>query len=201
MLKKDITFETVDGDTITRSFRFHISEPEFAELNWGSREGTLKELMDAAVNSEDVGAILRLFERVIKTAYGKRNDDGVTFDKTPELTRQFIQSDAYSVLFVELMADPDVAAKFMNDVMPKRMEQITEPVRPEPQDYKQKPPRIVESVPELKMPEPGTLQLPDPGAGSPFSTGPYAGLTGQQIERMTKDELQVYMEQPSLFRR
>ena len=200
MHKKEITFKTVDGDEITRTFRFHISEPEFAELNWGSREGTLKELMDAAVGSEDVGAILRLFEKVIKTAYGKRSEDGITFDKTPELTRQFIQSDAYSVLFIELMADPNVAADFMQKVMPERMEQITETARPEPQDYKQKA-RLIESVPAPKAPADGSLELPEAGPGDVFAAGPYQGLTVRQIESMSRDELQTYMEQPSLFRR
>ena len=54
-------------------------------------------------------------------SYGEKSLDGKRFIKNKELTEAFIQTEAYSELFVELASNADEAVKFINGIMPKNM--------------------------------------------------------------------------------
>lgn len=54
---------------------------------------------------------------ILLLAYGKKSLDGRKFEKSHEITADFVATQAYSDLYVELASDPDKAAEFMNGVM------------------------------------------------------------------------------------
>ena len=52
-------------------------------------------------------------------AYGKKSDDGRRFIKTPEISEEFAQTEAYSDLFMLLATNAEEAAKFVNGIVPQ----------------------------------------------------------------------------------
>ena len=52
-------------------------------------------------------------------SYGEKSADGKRFIKTPEIAEAFSQTEAYSVLFMELATNADSAAAFVNGIIPK----------------------------------------------------------------------------------
>ena len=58
-----------------------------------------------------------MFKKILLLAYGKKSLDGRKFEKSPEITADFVATQAYSDLYVELAIYPDKAAEFMNGVM------------------------------------------------------------------------------------
>ena len=66
-------------------------------------------------------------------AYGVKSDDGKRFIKNERLREEFASSEAYSVLFMEIVTDADAAAKFINAVIPAGLiEEAANTARQEP---------------------------------------------------------------------
>lgn len=120
MLKKPITYEDFNGEEVTEDFFFHLSKAELIKLEM-SQEGGLSDWLAKVVAAEDGKSIIEEFEKIILSAYGKRSEDGRRFIKNEELREEFKSSEAYSVLFVELVTDVEAAAAFVNGVIPRNL--------------------------------------------------------------------------------
>jgi hypothetical protein len=118
VLKKTITYEDFNGDTVTEDHFFHLSKAELVELEM-SHKGGLSESLGRIIEAEDNAALIKEFKNLILTSYGKRSDDGKRFIKTQELRDEFISTEAYSTLFMELVTDTDSAIGFVNGVIPQ----------------------------------------------------------------------------------
>ena len=117
MLKKTITFEDFNGKTITEDFYFHLSKSELVELEMSEKDG-LAETLKQIVVTNDGRRIIDAFKSIILAAYGIKSDDGRRFIKSEHLREEFAQTEAYSVLFIELATDAGAAAAFVNGVVP-----------------------------------------------------------------------------------
>lgn len=62
-----------------------------------------------------------LFKEIIHKSYGVKSPDGRRFMKSPEILEDFLQTEAYSELFVKLATDADEATAFVNGIVPKNM--------------------------------------------------------------------------------
>ena len=120
MLKKTITYEDFNGDTVSEDFFFHLSKAELVELEL-SHQGGLSEALQRIVDAEDGKSIVAEFKNIILGAYGKRSDDGKRFVKNQTLREEFESTEAYSTLFMELVTDADAAAEFINGIIPQGM--------------------------------------------------------------------------------
>lgn len=120
MLKKTITYEDFNGETVSEDFFFHLSKAELVELEL-SHEGGLSESLKRIVDAEDGKGIIAEFKNIILTAYGKRSDDGRRFVKNQQLREEFESTEAYSALFMELVTNTDAAIEFINGVIPAGM--------------------------------------------------------------------------------
>jgi hypothetical protein len=118
MLKKSITYEDYNGETVTEDFFFHLSKAELVELEM-SHEGGLSEAMKKIVAAEDGKSIIAEFKNIILTAYGVRSEDGRRFIKNQQLREEFASTEAYSTLFMELVTDADAASEFINGIVPQ----------------------------------------------------------------------------------
>jgi hypothetical protein len=139
VLKKTITYEDFNGETVSEDFLFHLSKAELVELEL-SHQGGLSESLQRIIASEDGKAIIAEFKNIILSAYGKRSDDGKRFIKTQELRDEFLSSEAYSTLFMELVLETDKAVEFINGIVPQglaedaaRVTQLEAVPPPEPQ--------------------------------------------------------------------
>ena len=83
-----------------------------------STTGGLAEQIKRIVAAQDQPAIIKIFKELILKAYGEKSADGKRFVKSDEIATAFSQTEAYSILFMELATDADAAAKFVNGIVP-----------------------------------------------------------------------------------
>lgn len=117
MLKKTITYTDYDGNERTEDFYFNLSKAEVLEMEMGTNGG-MTNLIKKIVAEQDMERISKTFKDIIMKAYGEKSLDGKYFEKSPELSTKFSQTEAYSELFLELL-DPDKAAQFINAILPQ----------------------------------------------------------------------------------
>lgn len=117
MLKKRITYTDYNGEERTEDFYFNLSKAEIIEMEMGVTGG-LTELIKKVMATKDVPSVMKIFKDLILRAYGEKSADGKRFMKSEELSREFSQTEAYSILFMELATNADEAAKFVNGIIP-----------------------------------------------------------------------------------
>ena len=117
MLKKTITYTDYNGLKRTEDFYFNLTKAEIMEMEL-STTGGLSEMISRIVAAKDAPAIIKVFKELILKAYGQKSADGKRFVKSAALSEEFEQTEAYSILFMELATDADAAAKFVNAIVP-----------------------------------------------------------------------------------
>ena len=121
MLKKTIAYTDYNGVERKEDFYFNLSKAEIMEMEM-STSGGLTEMISKIVAAQDTPAIIKLFKDLVLRAYGEKSLDGKRFVKIDEngipLSRAFSQTEAYSVLFMELATDAEAASGFVNGIVP-----------------------------------------------------------------------------------
>ena len=123
MLKKTITYESYDGVSYTEDFYFNLSRAELIKMECGVKGGLTKKLEEVA-KSSDPTLIMPIFEDIILKSYGKKSDDGKRFIKSQALTDEFVQSEAYSELMVELIQNENATSDFVNGLINIKPEEL-----------------------------------------------------------------------------
>lgn len=118
MLKKTITYTDYNGVERTEDFYFNLNEAEMVDLEMGI-SGGFTEWVERVVKAKDGPTIMKLFKDFIARSYGIKSPDGTRFEKSKEISDAFMQTEAYNVLFMELVYDDKVAAAFVNAIVPK----------------------------------------------------------------------------------
>lgn len=118
MITKTITYTDFNGTERTESFWFHLSQPELTEMLL-SIDNNIETYIKSIINSKDYYEIVKIFKKLILTSYGEKSEDGRRFIKSPEKTKEFSETEAYSVLFTELANDENKAAEFVNGLIPR----------------------------------------------------------------------------------
>lgn len=133
MLKKSITYTNLFTDQeVTEDHYFHISKADLTKMELeehkveyvsktGEKLTGMRALISQITESEDGKGIIAIMDDILSRAYGKK--DGERFVKSPELTAEFVASEAYSALFFELCTDAEAAAQFMNGIIPRGLGQ------------------------------------------------------------------------------
>ena len=129
MLKKTITYTDYNYVTHTETYLFNLSKAECMEMEM-STSGGLTEMINKIIETQDVPAIIKIFKDLILKAYGVKSPDGKRFIKSEELSTAFAQTEAYSVLFMELATNAEEAAAFVNGIMPSIDKKSTPAVVP-----------------------------------------------------------------------
>lgn len=117
MLKKTITYTDYNGIERKEDFYFNLTKAEIMEMEM-STAGGFAEMINKVVAAQDVPSIIKIFKELILKAYGEKSPDGRRFNKSEELSNAFKETEAYSILFMELATDADAAAKFVNGITP-----------------------------------------------------------------------------------
>ena len=120
MLKKTITYTDYNGMERTEDFYFNLTEAELTEMQL-STEGGFAEMVQRIVDAKDTPSIIKIFKDLVLKAYGEKSIDGKRFIKSDEIRDGFAQTEAYSVLFMELATNDEEAAAFINGVVPKKI--------------------------------------------------------------------------------
>lgn len=121
MHKHTITFEDFNGTTRTKEIYFNLTEAELVKMQKKSARGIHVE-MEEAIKSNDNQQILDFFEMLVHESYGIKSDDGMDFDKSPEILRKFENSAYYSPLYMSFFENEgQVGADFINAIMPAKL--------------------------------------------------------------------------------
>lgn len=124
MLKKEITYKDLDDNDITETFWFHLSKAEMAEMalaKEGSDDGGFDAWIRRIINAKQGQVIVDTFKQILLATIGERSEDNKRFIKSEEIRQNFLNSDAYSVLFMELVTDSDKMTEFINGIVPSNM--------------------------------------------------------------------------------
>ena len=121
MLKKIITYTDYNNVERTEPFYFNLSKAELMEMELGVTGG-MTEMLDKIIAAKDAPSLMKTFKEMIMKAYGVKSDDGKRLIKSEELSIAFTQTEAYSVLFMELITDDKAAADFVNGIIPNEIQ-------------------------------------------------------------------------------
>lgn len=121
MLKKNIKYTDFNGVEREEEFLFHLSKAELMEMEMGT-QGGLAESIQKIIDAQDAPAIIKIFKDIVLKAYGEKSADGKRFMKVDNagvpLSIGFSQTEAYSILFMELATDAEAASNFIKGIIP-----------------------------------------------------------------------------------
>ncbi len=117
MIKKTISYTDYNGTKRTENFYFGLNKAEIMDMEL-SVTGGMRNLLQLIIDKQDVPKIIEAFKKIIKMSYGEKSPDGRRFVKSDELTEAFVQTEAYSELYMELISNADAAADFINGIIP-----------------------------------------------------------------------------------
>jgi hypothetical protein len=121
MFKKTVTYTDYNDVERTETFYFNLTKAEVLEMEL-STTGGLSAMIQGVIDAKDTPQLIKIFKDLVLKAYGKKSEDGRRFIKTPELTAEFSQTEAYSDIFMELATDDKAASAFVEGITPKGLE-------------------------------------------------------------------------------
>lgn len=120
MIKKTVTYKDLNGKERTETFYFHYFESEIMDMEM-SEEGGLAERIQRIIDAKDQASLLKVIKKFVIDAYGVKSDDGRRFNKSQEVKDAFVECPAYSKIYMELLTNDELAAEFVNKVVPEDM--------------------------------------------------------------------------------
>ncbi len=118
MLPIKRTYIDFNGMEREETFYFNLTKAELAEWELGVTGG-LSQMVEKISASKDVPALAQLFKDLLLKSYGVKSADGRRFIKNDQVRDEFVQTQAYSDLYMELAQDDKAAADFIAGVIPK----------------------------------------------------------------------------------
>lgn len=118
MLKKTITYTDYNDQKRTEDYWFHLTKTELIELD-ASNEGGLEATIRKIIKETDTKRIVELVKTLVLKSYGEKSADGKRFIKSEEAAKAFMQTEAYSQLFVDLISDADQMTAFFKGIIPQ----------------------------------------------------------------------------------
>ena len=117
MLKKTVTYTDYNGNERTEDHYFNLNKAELMELEM-SVDGGLTTMIKRISSAQDGPSIMKVFKDILMKSYGIKSDDGRRFIKSEEISTAFSQTEAYSIIFMELVTDADTSSKFIEGIIP-----------------------------------------------------------------------------------
>ena len=120
MIKKTVTYTDYNREQRTETFYFHYTEAEILDMEM-SEEGSFADRIQRIIDAKDKTALMKLIKKFVIDAYGVKSEDGKRFMKNDELKTAFLECPAYSDIFMEMVTNDEIAAEFVNGVIPSTM--------------------------------------------------------------------------------
>lgn len=121
MVKKTITFTNFDGTEITKDFYFNISKMEFRVLD-RKIPGGLENMINQIRNEKDEARLVDFLDMLILESYGEKGEDDRFIKEDSRgrrLSSYFKVSEAWDVLFMNLINNEDELTEFLTGIVPK----------------------------------------------------------------------------------
>lgn len=121
MNKKTITYTDFDGVKRTENFYFNLSKAELMDMELTTPDGGLRNRLRAIMDKRDIPGIIKTIKDFIMAGFGEKSPDGRKFIKSKALTEAFMQTNAYSELYMELISDANATASFITLMIPEEL--------------------------------------------------------------------------------
>lgn len=150
MLTKTIEYTDYNGVTRKEDYQFNLTKAEV--LEWVSSSGgdyTIDKYLERIHETGNRKEMVQTIKEIICKSYGKKSLDGKRFEKSEEIKKEFIESEAYSVLFMEIAGNAKKAADFLNGIIPDDLsDEIRKIVQENPDGF---PPEVKDYLTEDKF--------------------------------------------------
>lgn len=117
MIKWKIKYTDYNGDPQEEEFYFNLSKAEVMEMDLNAN-GAYSEYLQRIVDTRDGKKIAEEFKNLILKSYGEKSPDGRRFIKSEDKTQEFMQTEAYSELYIQLATEEGAAEKFITGILP-----------------------------------------------------------------------------------
>ncbi len=124
MFIKTINYTDYNGNKRSEDHYFNFTEAEALELEM-STNGGFSERIKRIIAAQDTATLVKIFKDLIKLSYGRKSLDGRKFEKSEEIFNEFKDTQAYSILFMELATDAKEATEFVNGIAPNKKSDAT----------------------------------------------------------------------------
>lgn len=121
MFKKTVKYTDYNDQERVEDFYFNLTKAEVLEMEL-STTGGLSAMIQGVIDAKDTPQLIKIFKELVLKAYGKKSPDGRRFIKSPELTEEFSQTEAYSDIFMELATNDEAATAFVQGITPKGLD-------------------------------------------------------------------------------
>lgn len=118
MLKETITYIDFNDLERTEDYYFNLTRTELIRMEM-NKNGSLTGILTKITKANDMPDIFEAMESLILKAYGEKSVDGRYFNKSEEISNNFMNSPAYDKLFEKLTSDASYAYKFLMGILPK----------------------------------------------------------------------------------
>ena len=119
MLKKTMTTVDFGGTERTEDYYFNLTKAEIMEMQLCT-DGGFVETVKKIVEAKNQLELTNLFKKIICASYGVLSPDGRKFVKNQEVLDDFMATQAYSDLYIELLSgDGKAAEDFVTGILPK----------------------------------------------------------------------------------
>lgn len=119
MTSRTFEYEDFNGNKRTETYHFHLSKAETIEWLTMNGDYTLDKLILRLTEKNDGKEVMSIFKDLICRSIGEASLDGRRFVKTDEVKSNFMETEAFSMLFTDLVTDAEKASAFINDILPK----------------------------------------------------------------------------------
>lgn len=121
MLKKTMTTVDFGGTERTEDYYFNLTRAEIMEMEL-TTEGGLVQMINRITAAQSQLELAKLFKQIICKSYGVLSPDGRKFIKNQAVLEDFLATQAYSDLYMEMLTNTEAATEFFNNVIPQDLE-------------------------------------------------------------------------------
>ncbi len=135
MISKKIKYEDYNGETVEKTFHFHLNKSEITKMEY-QKDGTRFSDILTEIGSDNVSVrrIIDIVEDLFRRAVGEKSEDGRRFIKNDDVRSELFDTEAYGELLSDLLTAPEDFAKFIQGMMPKDAQQQIEKKLPKGSD-------------------------------------------------------------------
>lgn len=117
MLRKLITYKDYNDNDRTDILYFNLTKFEWLELEAYTKGGLIENLQHS-IEVGNTKKTIDILKKIILRAYGEKDPETGTFEKSDEIAIRFSKTEAFSELFMELAYDKDKSEQFFLGLIP-----------------------------------------------------------------------------------
>lgn len=134
MYKIHEKYTDYDGNERVEDFYFNLTKAEITDMEL-TTEGGMSAMLQRIIAAKDTAKLIAVFKDLILKSYGQKSPDGRRFIKSEELTKEFTETPAYSQIYLRLATDDKAATAFVNNVIPKDLQNEVKQTNVIPADF------------------------------------------------------------------